>query len=68
VNLSPTRVPERARPQLDVVPTDPAAFTAVAKRNKWKVKGPKRVFLVEGDDRLGRRADVLGRLAGARST
>jgi len=52
--------------QLDVVPTDPAAFTAVAKRNKWKVKGPKRVFLVEGDDRLGACADVLGRLAGAK--
>src|SRR5437773_1656456 len=44
--------------QLDVVPTDPAAFTTVARRNKWKVKGPKRVFLVEGDDRLGACADV----------
>ena len=52
--------------QLDVVPTDSAAFTAVAKRNKWQVKGPKRAFLIEGDDRLGACADVLGRLAGAR--
>ena len=52
--------------QLDVVPTDPAAFTAVAKRNKWKVKGPKRAFLIEGDDRLGACADVLDRLAGAK--
>ena len=52
--------------QLDVVPTDPAAFTAVTKRNKWKVKGPKRAFLIEGDDRLGACADVLDRLAGAK--
>ena len=52
--------------QLDVVPTDPAAFTAVTKRNKWKVKGPKRAFLIEGDDRLGACADVLSRLAGAK--
>jgi hypothetical protein len=52
--------------QLDVVPIDSAAFTAVAKRNKWKVKGPKRAFLIEGDDRLGACADVLGRLAAAK--
>ncbi|PYM91130.1 MAG: hypothetical protein DME04_20095 [Candidatus Rokuibacteriota bacterium] len=52
--------------QLDVVPTDPAAFTAVAKRNKWKVMGPKRAFLIEGDDRLGACADVLDRLASAK--
>jgi len=52
--------------QLDVVPTDPAAFRAVAKQKKWKVKGPKRTFLIEGDDRLGACADVLGRLAAAK--
>ena len=52
--------------QLDVVPTDPAAFQAVAKQKKWKVKGPKRTFLIEGDDRLGACADVLGRLAAAK--
>jgi len=52
--------------QLDVVPTDPAAFRAVAKQKKWKVKGPKRAFLIEGDDRVGACADVLGRLAAAK--
>ena len=52
--------------QLDVVPTDPAAFKAVAKQRKWKVKGPKRAFLIEGDDRVGACADVLGRLAVAK--
>jgi len=52
--------------QLDVVPTDPAAFKTVAKQKKWKVKGPKRAFLIEGDDRVGACADVLGRLAAAK--
>ena len=52
--------------QLDLVPTDPGAFQAVARQKKWKVKGPKRAFLIEGDDRLGACADVLGRLAGAK--
>jgi hypothetical protein len=52
--------------QLDVVPTDPAAFKAIARQKKWKVKGPKRTFLIEGDDRLGACADVLGRLAAAK--
>jgi len=52
--------------QLDLVPTDPAAFQAVARQKKWKVKGPKRTFLIEGDDRVGACADVLGRLAAAK--
>jgi hypothetical protein len=52
--------------QLDVVPTDPAAFQAVAKQKKWRVKGPKRAFLIAGDDRVGACADVLGRLAAAK--
>jgi len=52
--------------QLDVVPTDPAAFKTVARQKKWKVKGPKRAFLIEGDDRVGACADVLGRLAAAK--
>jgi hypothetical protein len=48
------------------VPTDPAAFKTLAKAKKWKVKGPKRAFLIDGDDRLGACADVLGRLAAAK--
>ena len=50
----------------DLVPTDPAAFKALAKEKKWKVKGPKRTFLIDGDDRLGACADVLARLAAAK--
>jgi len=52
--------------QLDLIPTDPAAFKALAKERKWKVKGPKKAFLIDGDDRLGACADVLGRLAAAK--
>jgi len=52
--------------QLDLVPADPAAFRALAKEKKWKVNGPKRTFLIDGDDRLGACADVLGRLAAAK--
>jgi hypothetical protein len=52
--------------QLDLVPTDAAALKAVAKQQKWKIKGPKHAFLIEGDDRVGACADVLGRLAAAK--
>jgi hypothetical protein len=52
--------------QLDLVPSDAAALKAVAKQQKWKIKGPKRAFLIEGDDRVGACADVLGRLAAAK--
>ena len=58
--------PERGRGQLDFNPADPAAFKSVAKANKWKVVGPKRGFLIQGEDRVGAVADVVGRLADAR--
>jgi len=52
--------------QLDFIPTDSATFKAVAKQKKWKVKGPKRAFIIEGDDRIGACAAVLARLAAAK--
>lgn len=52
--------------QLDFVPADSATFKAVAKQKKWKVKGPKRAFIIEGDDRIGACAAVLDRLAAAK--
>lgn len=60
--------PKGRRPQLDFVPADPAAFKQAAKRAKWKVVGPKRGFLVQGDDRVGAVAELLERLGGRRST
>ena len=52
--------------QLDFVPEDAQAFRAVAKAAKWKLQGPKKGFLVQGDDRVGAVADVLGKLAAAK--
>jgi len=52
--------------QVDFVPEDPASFRAVAKRARWKVKGPKRALLVTGDDRAGAVADIMKRLADAK--
>jgi len=58
--------PERGRAQLDFIPADPVAFKSVAKANKWKVVGPKRGFLIQGEDRVGAVADVVGELANAK--
>ena len=55
--------PNGRRAQLDFVPDDAAAFKQAAKKAKWKVVGPKRGFLVAGDDRMGAVAELLDRLA-----
>ena len=52
--------------QMDFIPDDPAAFKQAAKQAKWKVVGPKRGFLLQGDDRVGAVADLLERLAAAK--
>jgi hypothetical protein len=58
--------PAGKQAQLDFVPADSAAFQAVAKQAKWKLVGPKKGFLVQGDDRVGALADLLKRLADAK--
>lgn len=58
--------PKGKRAQMDFVPDNAAAFREVAKRAKWKVVGPKKAFLVQGDDRVGAGADLLGKLAAAK--
>ncbi len=57
--------PSGRRAQLDFVPEDPRAFREAARKVKWKVTGPKRAFLVDGEDRPGAIAEVLGKLAEA---
>lgn len=52
--------------QIDFVPEDAAAFRAAARKARWKVTGPKRAFLIAGDDRPGAVADLLQRLADAK--
>jgi len=58
--------PERRGGQLDFIPVDAAAFKSAAKANKWKVVGPKKGFLIQGDDRVGAVADLVGKLADAK--
>ena len=58
--------PSGRQAQLDFIPEDPKAFREAARRAKWKVVGPKRAFLIEGDDRVGAGADLLGKLAEAK--
>ena len=58
--------PQGRQAQLDFIPADRAAFKQVAKKAKWKVVGPKRGFLVQGDDRIGAVADLLERLGAAK--
>jgi hypothetical protein len=58
--------PQGRRSQLDFVPEDPAAFRAAARKARWKVTGPKVAFVVEGEDRPGAAAEILGKLAAAK--
>ncbi len=58
--------PEGRGGQLDFVPADPKAFRALARREKWRLVGPKRAFVISGDDRPGALARALGKLAEAR--
>jgi hypothetical protein len=58
--------PEGRRAQLDFVPSDAGAFKAAARAAKWKVTGPKKAFVVEGDDRTGALVDTFAKLGDAR--
>ena len=58
--------PQRGGAQMDFVPANPSAFRKVAKKAKWKIAGPKRAFLVSGDDRVGAGARLLSKLAAKR--
>lgn len=57
--------PNGRKAQLDFVPEDSKAFRAAAKRAGWKVVGPKKGFVVQGDDRVGATADLMAKLAAA---
>jgi hypothetical protein len=58
--------PKGRRAQLDFIPEDPAAFKAAAKKAKWKTVGPKKGFLIQGEDRVGAMADLVSKLADAK--
>jgi len=58
--------PSQRKSQADFIPEDAAAFVAAAKAAKIKLKGPKKVFLIDGDDRVGALSDVLAKLGAAK--
>jgi len=58
--------PSQRKSQADFIPAEPAAFVAAAKAAKLKLKGPKKVFLIDGDDRVGALAEVLAKLGAAK--
>lgn len=64
--LAVSGFPAGRRAQIDFVPENPAAFRAAAKKAGWKVTGPKKVFLIAGEDRVGVMAEIYGKLAAAK--
>ena len=58
--------PKGRRAQLDFIPADPAAFIKAVKKAGWKLSAKKSGFLIQGDDRTGAVADLLGKLADAK--
>jgi hypothetical protein len=58
--------PSQRKSQADFVPADPVAFVAAAKAAKFKLKGPKKVFLIDGDDRVGALSEVMAKLGAAK--
>jgi predicted amino acid-binding ACT domain protein len=58
--------PQGRKAQVDFVPEDPRAFKAAARKAKWQTSASKKVFLVQGDDRVGAGADLMDKLAEAK--
>jgi hypothetical protein len=58
--------PAGRRTQVDFVPSDAGAFKAAAKMAKWKVTGPKKAFVIEGDDRVGALTDFFAKMKDAK--
>ena len=58
--------PAARRSQIDFVPSDAGALKAAASKAKWKLTGPKKAFLIEGDDRTGALVDCFAKLSGAK--
>jgi hypothetical protein len=58
--------PRNRRGQLDFVPEHAEQFKQAAQQARIKLAGAKTCFVVNGDDRPGAVADVLGTLAAAK--
>jgi predicted amino acid-binding ACT domain protein len=64
--LALSAFPSKRKIQVDFVPSDSAAFLAAAKAAKTKLSKPKKVILIQGDDRVGAIQDILAKLASAK--
>ncbi len=64
--LAFTGFPQGRRAQLDFFPEDPVAFVKAARQAKLKLSPRKSGFLIDGEDRVGAVAEILGTLAAAK--
>jgi hypothetical protein len=64
--LAFTGFPQGRRAQLDFFPEDSAAFVKAARQAKLKLSPRKSGFLIDGEDRVGALADIMGKLAAAK--
>jgi hypothetical protein len=64
--LALSAFPSQRKTQVDFVPSDSASFLAAAKAAKIKLSRAKKVFLVQGDDRVGAIQEILAKLASAK--
>ena len=62
--LALSAFPSKRKTQVDFVPSDSTAFAAAAKAAKVKLSRPKKVFLIQGDDRVGAIQELLAKLVG----
>ena len=53
------------RTQVDLVPENPDQLTKAARKLGLELSEPKTAFLLQGTDRAGAVAEILGRLGGA---
>ena len=58
--------PSGRRAQLDFIPTDTQAFVKAARQAGLKLSSRKTGYLIQGEDRVGAVADILGKLAAAK--
>lgn len=54
--------PQGRRAQVDLIPADPVVLRAAARQAKFTLGGPKTVFLIQGEDRVGALTEMMGKL------
>ncbi|NLT67178.1 MAG: hypothetical protein GXX84_11290 [Acidobacteria bacterium] len=57
--------PQGRRAQIDFVPEDTVKFKAAARKAGLKLSARKTCFLVQGEDRIGAVAEIMGKLSEA---